>query len=190
MNPEVQKVIESAVVNEIKKVEQTVDDEINRLDKIDEDGLEQIRQRRLAQMKREAEQLAQWRRDGHGSVHHVAEKDFFTHAKRAQRMVAVFYRKGTSRYTDDLLEHIARVAQAHLETLFITLDAEKSPFLTNRLNIRVMPSIILTKNGEIEQMLVGLDRLCGSSGKFSTVGIERRLFELEMITNTNIGDDS
>lgn len=189
MSENVKKVIEAAVVNTIEKVEQDLDDQIKRLDNMQDDDLEAIRHRRLAQMKKQAEDQAMWRRNGHGTVHYITEKDFFIRAKSAKRMVAIFYRKGTSRYAEDFLEHISRVAQAHLETLFVTLDAEKSPFLCTRLNVRILPSIVMVKNGEIDKMLIGLDQV-SPTGKFSTVGIEKRLFDLEMLSHTNIGDDT
>lgn len=188
MSENVQKAVEAAVVGSMQKVEQDLDNEIHRLQNLQEDDLEAIRRKRLAQMRQEAESKAMWRRNGHGSVHLIPEKDFFTKAKSSPRMVSIFYRKGTSRYANDLIEHVSRIAEKHLETLFVTLDAEKSPFLCDRLKIRVLPSIVMVKDGEIDKMLIGLDQL-SPSGKFSTVSIEKRLFEFEMLTDTNIADD-
>lgn len=181
--------MEAAVVGAAKQVEKHLDEEIERLSTLKDDDLETIRQRRMQQMKKEAEDRALWQRNGHGTVHHVVEKDFFSRAKTAPRVVAVFFRQGTSRYSSDFNEHIARVAQAHLETLFLTLDAEKCPFLCTRLSLRVLPSIVMLKDGEIDIVLRGLDGIT-PSGKFSTTSIEKRLFEYGMLTNTNISDDS
>lgn len=183
------KAVEEAVVGAIKNVEKRLDDEIGRLQNLQEDDLEAIRRRRLAQMKKDAEDQAIWQRNGHGSLHHITEKEFFSRAKGSPRMVAIFFRPGSSRYSEELIEHVKRVAEFHLETLFVTLDAEKSPFLCTRLNIRVIPSIIMLKDGEIDKLLQGLDHL-NPTGKFSTTAIEKRLFDLEMLTNTNISDDA
>lgn len=188
MAENVKKAVETAIVNTMHQVEQNLDEEINRLNSLQDDDLEAIRMRRLAQMKKQAEDHALWRRNGHGSVHHISEKEFFARAKGPLRMVAIFYRKGSSRYANDFVDHISRIAQSHLETLFVTLDAEKSPFLCTRLNIRILPSIVMVKNGEIDKMLPGLDQLC-STGDLRTSDIEKRLYDFGMLTDTTIGDN-
>lgn len=180
--------VESAVVKAIEQVEQRLDNEIERLNNPTDDDLEAIRRRRLAEMRKDAENRALWRRNGHGKLQRIAERDFFARAKGTARMVAVFCRTGTSRYSDDLVEHMERVAEAHLETLFVVLDAEKAPFLCTRLNIRVMPSLLMVRDGEIDKLLPGLDEI-SVSGKFSTVRLEKRLFDFDMLTDTNIADD-
>lgn len=193
MAENVQKAVEAAVVDAMQTVERQLDGHLHQMDNVDDmqdDQLEAIRQKRLNQLKKQAEDRARWRRNGHGTVHRVPEKEFFSRSKGIPRMVAIFFRPGSSRYTEDFLEHITLIAQAHLETLFITIDAEKAPFLCDRLRIRVMPSLVLVKDGEIDQMLPGLDHLCSQNGAFSTNTIEKRLFNLAMLTDTNISDNA
>lgn len=184
----VEKVLEATLVNAAKTVEKEVDTEIDRLTNLQEDDLEAIRRRRLAQLKKAAEERAIWKRNGHGTLHTLTEKDFFTRAKGVSRMVVVFFQPGTSRYSSDLIEHVAKLAEHHLETLFATIDANKAPFLCQRLKIRVLPSLLFLKDGEIDQVLVGLDAL-SQTGKFTTKGIEKRLFEFQMLMDTNLSDN-
>lgn len=184
----VQKLVETAVQQVADNLEQQLDSEIDRLNSLQDDELEALRQKRLAQMKKTAEERAMWRRNGHGTVHRIGEKEFFPRAKESKRMVTIMYRPGSNRYAEDLLEHIGRIAEHHLETLFTTLDADKAPFLGDRLNIRVLPSLILVKNSEIDKVLPGLDHL-SSTGKFTTAAIEKRLHSFGMLTNTDIADD-
>lgn len=193
MSENVQKAVEAAVVDAMQNVERQLDDHLQQMDNVDDmhdDQLEAIRQKRLNQLKKQSEDRARWRRNGHGTVHRISEKEFFTRAKGIPRMLAIFLRPGSSRFTEDFLEHVTRVAEAHLETLFITIDAEKAPFLCDRLRIRVMPSLVLVKDGEIERMLPGLDHLCSQTGSFSTATIEKRLFDMAMLTDTNISDNA
>lgn len=185
----VERVLEAAVVGAAKGVEKQLDNEIERLNNLQDDDYESIRKRRLAQMRKDAEDRAIWKRNGHGSLMHITEKDFFVRAKATQRMVVIFFRPGTSRYASDLNEHVAKVAESHLETLFTTIDAEKAPFLCTKLKIRMLPSLVLLKDGEIEKVLAGLDQI-NPTGKFTTVGIEKRLFDFAMLSDTNIADSS
>lgn len=183
------KAVESAMMTAMEKVEQKVDAQLDQLASLDDDGLEAIRRRRISEMQKASADRAVWRRNGHGVLHRITEKDFFDRAKGVSRMVAVFHRAGSSRYATDLLEHIRRIAEAHLETLFVDIDAVNAPFLATRLNLRVMPSIVMLKDAEIHKVLVGLDEL-SSTGNFTTGGMEKRLFSMEMLIDTNISDES
>lgn len=185
----VENLVEAAVVGAAQNVEKQLDAELDRLNSLQDDDLEALRKRRLAQLKKDAEDRAMWKRNGHGALMALSEKDFFARAKGVQRMVVIFSRPGSSRYAEDLKEHVARVAESHIETLFATIDAEKAPFLCPRLKIRMLPSLVLLKNGEIGKVLHGLDQV-NPTGKFSTAEIEKRLFDFEMVTDTNIGDRS
>lgn len=180
--------MEAAILGAAKKVEAVLDEEIERLDHLVDDDLETIRRNRLAQMKQEAENIAKWRRAGHGNVRSITEKDFFEHAKQSERMVCMFHRSGVSRFAQDFQEHVARVAERHLETLFVVIDAEKAQFLCTKFKIRMLPSILLVINGQINRVLHGLDEI-DPSGKFDTMRLEQALFDLHMLTNTRIADE-
>lgn len=185
---EQQRVVEAAVLGAAKAMEATVDSEIGRLQTLQDDDYEALRRARLAEMKGAAEEAAMFRRNGHGTLQHISEKDFFERAKQAPRMVAIFHRQGSSRYTQDLQDHLSRVAERHVETLFAAIDAEKAPFLCTKFAIRVLPSLVLVKDKEIDCVLHGLDQV-DPTGKFTTVRLEARLFELGIVTHTHIGDD-
>lgn len=180
--------VEAAVLGAAQQVEQDIDRQIEQLNSAQEDDIEAIRKRRLAEMKKKAENEVLWRRRGHGKQVRIPEKDFFQHAKEADRVVVLVSRPGTSRYSQDIEEHFARVAERHLETFFATLDADKSPFLCNKFQLRVMPSVIVVKNHEVDKILHGLDAFM-QDGKFNTVFIERRLHSLGLLTHTDIADD-
>lgn len=185
----VENVVEAALVGAAANIEKELDTEIERLNHLQDDDLEVIRRRRMAQMKKEAEDRVMWKRNGHGALQHIVEKDFFARAKGTERMVVIFYRPGTSRYAADLNDHMAKIAENHLETLFATIDAGKAPFLCEKLKIRIIPTLVFLKDSEIDKVLAGLDQL-NHTGKFTTEGIEKRLFDFEMLTDTNIGDNS
>ena len=53
------------------------------------------------------------------------------------------------------------LAPRHLETRFVKIDAEKSPFLCERFNIFMMPTIVVVKSNEKVHMFQGFDELGG-----------------------------
>jgi hypothetical protein len=179
--------VEAAVLGAAKQIEKALDDEISDLNTMQDDDLEVIRKRRIAEMKRKADMEALWRRRGHGKICRVEEKEFFTHAKEAERFVLLVSRPGTSRFASDIEEHFGRIAEHHVETYFGVLNADKAPFLCEKFMLRVMPSVLLVKHHKIDRVLHGLDALA-ESGKLDSAVIEARLFDFGLVTHTEIAD--
>ncbi|TGZ70076.1 hypothetical protein CRM22_003389 [Opisthorchis felineus] len=156
-------------------LEETLDQEINRLDHLDEDGLEAIRRNRLKQMKNESQQRSEWIAAGHGVYSELGnEQDFFAACKKSPfGVVCHFYRDSTFR-CKIIDKHLSILAPKHIECRMIKLNAEKSPFLTQRLGIIVIPTIILVKNEQVCDRIIGFDDL-GGHDEFSTAMLEWRL---------------
>ncbi len=184
-----EKLVADAVVGAVKKVEAQLDEEINRLDTLGDDDLEAIRRKRLAEMKRAAENAHKWKLQGHGQLRVLAEREFFERAKESERFVCIFHRRSQSHLAQDFLDHVSRIAEHHMETLFASLDAEAAPFLVDKFRIRVLPSVIFVKKGQVDQVLHGLSAL-DPTGKFDTNRLEQALFDLGAVTNTKLADDS
>lgn len=71
-------------------------------------------------------------------------------------------------------KHLSVLAKKHLETKFITLNVEKAPFLTERLRIKVIPTLALVKDGKTKDYVVGFTDL-GNTDEFTTEMLEWRL---------------
>ncbi|CAH1423922.1 unnamed protein product [Lactuca virosa] len=161
MENRVQEIIEQQVLSVAKAVEDKIDDEIAALEKLDLDDIEVLRDRRLQQMKKMAEKRSRWISLGHGDYSEIfSEKDFFSIVKASDRVVCHFYRENWPCKVVD--KHLGILAKQHIETRFIKIQAEKSPFLAEKLKI------------------VGFDEL-GGSDDFSTEELEERLGKGEVI---------
>ena len=53
------------------------------------------------------------------------------------------------------------LAPKHLSCKFLTLNVEKAPFFVTKLNIQMMRTVIVFKDGIVVEQLVGLDELGG-----------------------------
>lgn len=88
------KILEKNLLTVAKAMEDKLDDEIASLEKLDEDDLEVLRERRLKQMKKMAEKKKRWMSLGHGEYSEIpSEKDFFSAVKASERVVCHFYRE-------------------------------------------------------------------------------------------------
>eukprot|EP00041_Stephanoeca_diplocostata_P008126 m.117601 g.117601 ORF g.117601 m.117601 type:complete len:228 (+) comp17184_c0_seq1:134-817(+) len=171
-----QQQLESAVMQTVVAAEAQVDEQLKKLEGMDKEELEEmelLRARRLQQMKNAKAR----RQQGHGEYREIGgagnERDFFDCAKLSDKMVCHFYRNATERcQIFDM--HLGKLAQMHPETRFVKIDAEKSPFLCERLRIIMLPTLALVVKGKVKDYIVGFDDL-GGDDDFDTEVLEWRL---------------
>lgn len=166
--------LEGHLLQATKVVEQQLDAEIERLDKMDEDDFEVLRQKRMEALKKSQQQKQEWIANGHGKYTEIAdEKEFFDACKKSKKVVCHFYRDSTFR-CKIVDKHMELLAPKHLETRFIKINAEKCKFLVDRLRIVVMPTICIAIDGKTQDYIVGFDDL-GATDEFPTEMLEWRL---------------
>ncbi|RAH68206.1 thioredoxin domain-containing protein [Aspergillus aculeatinus CBS 121060] len=94
-------------------------------------------------------------------------------------------------------EHIRALASQHHEVRFARVDVRDTPFVVEKLKIRVLPCVIGFKDGVAVERVVGFEGL-GSGGRdgtdgFSTATLEKRLLWKGILTQEKIkatGDTS
>ena len=147
--------------------ERRIDAQLAAVENLDEDDFEILRQKRRLQLQGKMKQEQDWKQLDHGRYLEMLDpKDFFNAAKKSSRLVVHFFRRVSPR-CEIVDAHLEKLAQRHLETRFIKIDAEKSPFLVERLGIILMPTIVLVKDGKTEHSILGFDEL-GGTDDFAT----------------------
>jgi hypothetical protein len=166
--------------------EAALEQEISQYDALlqDDEALESLRARRIAQLQKEHAQRQKWDALGHGTYEELGggsqqqaedvAKAFFAAAKASERMVVHFYRPST-RLCDVFHKHLAKLAPSHKETRFVKINVDNcaqegggaASFLVERLGIVVMPTLVIVKNREAVHHIRGFDEL-GASEDFST----------------------
>ena len=51
-------------------------------------------------------------------------------------------------------KHLSILAKQHIETRFMKINVEKSPFLAEKLKIVVLPTLALIKNAKVDDYVV------------------------------------
>mmetsp|Transcript_26032 Transcript_26032/g.62707 ORF Transcript_26032/g.62707 Transcript_26032/m.62707 type:complete len:253 (-) Transcript_26032:168-926(-) len=175
---QVQAKVVSQMMRAVKDTEKAIDKEIHDLENLNKGDLEIIRRKRMVQLKKKAGKMAEWRQKGHGTYSEIADqKQWFDEVKTNERTICLFYRQTTNasdKYTQILDKHMQVLSQKHMETRFIKINAEKSPFLAQRLNIVLLPTILCTKNNYTHDRIEGFDPL-GGTENFSTQTLRARL---------------
>lgn len=187
--------VEAAVISAASRVEADLDAQLSAAPPIPtpddgEDGLSAVRAARLAALRAAAADRAAWSAAGHGSLGEgLTEAELLAAAKASPRLVATFVRPGGGGniYASELEAHLRVLAGAHMETRFVRMDAERSPFLTNKLRLRVLPALVWFRGGKVHRVLHGLGEVA-PSGRFTTEVLEGVLFEGGMVTSTAVAD--
>ncbi|KAI8464791.1 MAG: thioredoxin-like protein [Monoraphidium minutum] len=168
-----QHAMEQAVLSVAKRLEDQLDNQLHKLENLNDDDLERIRQKRIDEMRRQQDQAREWAAKGHGTYSELQEeKQFFKEVKGEERVVAHFYRDNWPCKVMD--KHLGILCNKHLETKFVKINAEKSPYLTEKLKVWMLPTLALIKNEKVVDYVVGFDDL-GGKDDFTTEMLEERL---------------
>ena len=89
-------ILEQQLLNVASAMEEKIDAEMAELDKLEDDDIERIREKRLQEMKKLQDVRQEWLRNGHGKLNEISsDKDFFEEAKNSKKLVVHFYRNTT-----------------------------------------------------------------------------------------------
>jgi hypothetical protein len=89
----VQQAVEHSVLRVAKQLEEQLDSELHKLENLQDDDLERIRQRRIQDMKQAQDKAREWVAKGHGEYREIfEEREFFKEMKGEERMVCHFFR--------------------------------------------------------------------------------------------------
>lgn len=147
---------------------------------MDDDDIERMREKRLREMKKQHQRKIQLKRNGHGTYTEVHnEKEFFEVGKKSNLVACHFYRP-TTKHCWVVDKHFQKLCAEHLECKFIKINAEKSPYLCEKLNIWMMPTIVLIKDRKTEHSIVGFDEF-GGTDKFTRSDMAKVLAHHGMI---------
>ncbi|KAK9820972.1 hypothetical protein WJX81_003934 [Elliptochloris bilobata] len=118
----------------------------------------------------------------HSLLQAAREKEFFAEVKGEERVVCHFFRENWPCKVMD--KHMEILARKHIETKFIKIHAEKSPFLTERLRVWMLPTLALVKLGKTVDYVIGFADL-GGSDDFPTSSLAARLAAAGLLTEAS-----
>nr|CCA23852.1 thioredoxinlike protein putative [Albugo laibachii Nc14]CCA24036.1 thioredoxinlike protein putative [Albugo laibachii Nc14] len=158
-------------------------------DFLDEDDreLRQLKERRIEQLKAEHTRKQQLLSKGHGEYQEISQDEFLPNVTSSELVVVHFYHKEFER-CEIMDKHLLQLSPQYVECKFLKIDAEKAPFFVERLNVRVLPTLVGFRNGvALPERIVGFEGLVDDSSlpndsyraveadKFPTFALAKRL---------------
>lgn len=164
--------METQLLNVTKAIERQVDAAIEQIDNLDVNDLEQLRKNRIKELQKQEERKKEWLRNDHGKYEELPEeKSFFEIIKQSDNVVIHFYRNSSERCLI-VDKHLKVLAPKHLETRFTKLNAEKCPFLAEKLKIKVqlysVYSITICNTIKIIFCILGNSNNCSYSKNYTS----------------------
>jgi thiol-disulfide isomerase/thioredoxin len=169
-----------------KKQKEEIEKQKNELDDLDEIDSEEerIMQQEMEKMRKTAESKREdmakrVKTEKYGNYTEIIETEFLDTMLKNDKVVCHFYHKDFER-CKIIDKHLQIIAQQHRETLFVKINAEKTPFFTAKLNVRVLPTIILFVKGKSIHRFIGFQDF-GMNDDFPTINLARQLVIFKMI---------
>mmetsp|Transcript_16176 Transcript_16176/g.19147 ORF Transcript_16176/g.19147 Transcript_16176/m.19147 type:complete len:179 (+) Transcript_16176:641-1177(+) len=141
---------------------------------------------RLTQIKAEQMTKMEMMRKGHGELTEIVQDEFLPKITAAARCVVHFYHNDFHR-CKIMDMHLKDIARRHLDTLFLTINAEKAPFFCEKLNVRILPTVISFFNGitKPDQRQIGFidlqPKAGGSEDEWPVSALEEKLGKIGVI---------
>jgi thiol-disulfide isomerase/thioredoxin len=93
---------------------------------------------------------------------------------RSNRRPVVRARRPPPRSCKIMDKHLREIAKRYTSAKFVRIDAEKTPFFVGKLQIRMLPTVLIFHDGVNKDRIVGFDEL-GGEDDFATRALEVRL---------------
>lgn len=110
---------------------------------------------------------------GHGTYVEITEQEFLPTVTKTDYVICAFFHKDFER-CKIVDMHMHKICKVHTEARFVRIDAEKCPFFIQKLQIQMLPTILLFERGVAIDRIVGFDEV-GGSDDFPTLNMVRRL---------------
>ncbi|KAL0234557.1 hypothetical protein PCE1_001593 [Barthelona sp. PCE] len=139
-----------------------------------------MRQQRLSGIRKRQAVLEKYLALQHGEVTTIQENEVLDVCKNSTFVVMHFFHKDFERCK--LMDaHLKNIAPQYLGTRFCRIEAEFAAFFCSKLNVQILPCVIMFKGGIGGDRIVGFEGIGNETDEFTTKDLIRRLNEAHML---------
>jgi Thioredoxin len=148
----------AAMKRQVAQDEQEDDSDYS--DLLDDDPvLDALRRKRLEEFRQQQIQRVQDLARGHGQYRTISQDEFLPECTGSSAYVAVHFFHQEFERCKILDHHLKIIATLHTTCKFLRLDSEKTPFFVAKLQVRMLPTVIVFRHGKAVDRLVGFQGL-------------------------------
>ncbi len=153
------------------------------MDAEEEKLMRQMAEERLQAARAEYQETREKVTQGNGTYREITEQEFLPTVTKTDYVVCAFFHKDFER-CKIVDMHLEKICKTHVETCFVKIDAEKSPFFIQKLQIQMLPTVVCFENGVAIDRITGFDEV-GGQDDFPTMNMVRRLVKAGMLIPKN-----
>jgi hypothetical protein len=169
--------------DEVIEKKRDLDSDDEEMDEEEAKIMRDIREKRMEEMKSEHHEARENLIKGHGKYTEITESEFLDYVTQSKNVACHFYHRDFER-CKIIDMHLKIIAQLHPECRFITLNVEKAPFFITKLQIKVLPTIVMFINGVAVDRTIGFDEI-GGRDDFPTLNLIRRMVKSKLLIPKN-----
>lgn len=160
----------------IEEVEEVEEEEFD-----DDELMYKLREERMAHLKKESQRDTN--EYGDGLLTTVAnERELMGLSTTVPRLIVLFTHTDFKR-CNTMHRHLSLIAKKRTKARFLCIDACNAPFMVLQMTVKVLPCLVVIKDGHAIQRLVGFEGLKSIDGEdFETKNLD------EWLTKTKIFD--
>lgn len=159
------------------------------LDNDEDEVFHLLREQRLEQLKKEFNKIDKAVGNLGSDVGHVQfsddEKEVMDVVTKCDIALVHFYQP-TFPKCKIMNDTLGMLAEKHVSLRILAMQAEKAPFLVSKLAVKVLPFVVIYKNGRELLRLVGFDGIAASADRVSLDLLERKLLDCGAINRQTI----
>ncbi|CAH6718207.1 phosducin-like protein 1 [[Candida] jaroonii] len=162
------------------------DDEL--LDLLDEDDaiLSQYRESRIQQLTKEFKKIDELSPDNLGAIEDYTDEKALMEVVTKSEIVFIHFYQPNFAKCNKMNEKLKILAEKHLTLKVLSIKAETATFLVEKLKIKVLPFVVIYKNGKEFDRLVGFEKLGNDPNDFSYDSLETYLIRTGVINRRSI----
>ena len=163
--------------------EEDDEEDIFQIDETEEKMIQEMKERKMMEKGYIPKSKVEKNVNKYGEYREIEEGEFLDTLLKNKKVVCHFFHPEFEK-CKVMDKHLRIIAHEHPETLFVKINAEKTPFFSVKLNIKVLPTVVFSNEGKAFDRIIGFEDLDGVED-FKTSTLSRKLVLSKMITPKN-----
>ena len=177
-------------VDDDEYISESEDDLLDLLEE-DQDGiLSKYRDARIQELTKELHRIddnvAEANDDELGNIIDVHDEKSVMEIVTNNDIVIVHFYQPNFEKCNIMNQRLCHIAEKHLQLKVVKILAVNAPFLATRLNVKVLPFVVIYKKGKELDRLVGFEKLGNDKNTFTIEALEQHLLLIKVINRRTI----
>lgn len=149
--------------------------------------LSRLRDERIASLKKEFHRIDESTADGEfGEIVQVSTEKQLMDLVTSNDTVLVHFYQANFEKCQIMNDKLKLLAEKHLTLKILAIEAKDAPFLVTKLGIKMLPFVVIYRQGKEVERLVGFEKLGNDANNFKFDALEQFLYARNVISRKTV----